>query len=281
MCSSSTWQWHVQGLVCWPLHLAMCSLTWLAGPDARHLGRYEPEGPIRAQRLLPMVQSVLWTIVFPLLHANKVFLSLSCRSCRFHRLHQQFLDKLSCPCGGVSTGAVLGQGYGCFYRCCGPDSAYRLEVPQLQLFNKVRLHSCRGAEFVPHGLADRRDSVAVHLVIDVPPGWWWSWRAENCGFHSCSSCLVVDMPGRCRRCSSCAVWTSLCSCSDEIQLLVLTAGLWGLIFWGPVHRYRAGSSVHRDTAPIIRCISCSGIDKDISATLRSAPPPPPEHEHSR
>ena len=35
-----------------------------------------------------MVQTVLWTIVFPLLHANEVFLSLSCRSCRFHRLHQ-------------------------------------------------------------------------------------------------------------------------------------------------------------------------------------------------
>ena len=32
------WQWHVQGLVCWPLHLAMCSLTW---------GRYEPEGLFR------------------------------------------------------------------------------------------------------------------------------------------------------------------------------------------------------------------------------------------
>ena len=27
---------------------------------------------------------------------------------------------------------------------------------------------CRGAEYVPYGLADHRDSVAVHLVIDVP-----------------------------------------------------------------------------------------------------------------
>ena len=41
------WQWHVQGLFCWPLHLAMCSLACLAGPDARHLGRYEPERLIR------------------------------------------------------------------------------------------------------------------------------------------------------------------------------------------------------------------------------------------
>ena len=29
---------HVQGLFCWPFHLAMCSLACLAGPDARHLG---------------------------------------------------------------------------------------------------------------------------------------------------------------------------------------------------------------------------------------------------
>ena len=39
----------------------------------------------------------------------------------------------------------------------------------------------------------------------------------------------------------------------------LTAAPWwswvdGWIFWGPVHRYRAGGRVHRDTAPIIRCI---------------------------
>ena len=87
-----------------------------------------------------------------------------------------------------------------------------------------RLHPCRGAEFVPHGLADHRDSVAVHLVIDVPvvlvvqpPGGGPDVQ-KNCGFHSCSSCLVVDMPvvahdrcWRCRRCSSCAGWTSLCS----------------------------------------------------------------------
>ena len=35
-----------------------------------------------------------------------------------------------------STGAVLGQGYG-VYRCCGPDSAYCLEVPQLQFITVV------------------------------------------------------------------------------------------------------------------------------------------------
>ena len=28
----------------------------------------------------------------------------------------------------------------------------------------------------------------------------------------------------------------------------------GLIFWGHVHMYRAGGRVHRDTAPITRCI---------------------------
>ena len=62
-------------------------------------------------------------------------------------------------------------------------------------------------------------------------------RAENCRFHSCSSCLVVDMPvvahdrsWRCRRCSSCAVWMSLCRRSDKFQLSVLTAGMRGRFF---------------------------------------------------
>ena len=40
------------------------------------------------------------------------------------------------PVCGDSTGAVLGQGYGDFDRCRGPDSAHRLEVPQLQLIFK-------------------------------------------------------------------------------------------------------------------------------------------------
>ena len=37
---------------------------------------------------------------------------------------------------GDSTGAVLGRGLGHYDRCRGPDSEYRLEVPQLQLIFK-------------------------------------------------------------------------------------------------------------------------------------------------
>ena len=64
--------------------------------------------------------------------------------------------------------------------------------------------------------------VAVHLAVDV---------------------LVVQL----RR-------SSLCCRSDKFQLLVLTAGMRGWLFWALAHRYRAGSRVHRDTAPILRCI---------------------------
>ena len=39
-------------------------------------------------------------------------------------------------CGGVFTGAVLEQVYCVVYRCCGPDNAFCLEDPQLQLFFK-------------------------------------------------------------------------------------------------------------------------------------------------
>ena len=77
------------------------------------------------------------------------------------------------------------------------------ESPQLQ-FLDGRGHSLRYAEADPHSpgcLADHRDfAVAVRggssmsllclscclLVV--------SRRAENCGFHSSSSCLVVYMP---------------------------------------------------------------------------------------
>ena len=51
---------------------------------------------------------------------------------------------------GDSTGAVLGRGYGHYDRCHGPDSANRLEVPQLQVIFKVVDSYC-GAEADPRG----------------------------------------------------------------------------------------------------------------------------------
>ena len=45
------------------------------------------------------------------------------------------------------------------------------------------------------------------------------------------------------------------------------------IYQGPVHRYRAGGRVHRDTAPIMRCISCVVMDKH--ASLHTGP----HHNH--
>ena len=61
------WQWHVQGSFCWYFTPRAVFLPWFSGPDARHHGRYEPEGqlcgemvvviPVVAQRLIPMVLS--------------------------------------------------------------------------------------------------------------------------------------------------------------------------------------------------------------------------------
>ena len=138
------WQWHVQGLVCWPFHLAMCSLAWLAGPDARHPGRYEPEGPVRAHRC-----SLSWRRSF--FPRSSLFFGPSCFPCCTR-------TRCSCPCpAGLAgfTSCTSSSWTSCrarvvafrqeqfldkvmvFYRCCGPDSAYRLEVPQLHFFNKV------------------------------------------------------------------------------------------------------------------------------------------------
>ena len=63
-----------------------------------------------------------------------------------------------------------------------------------------RRHPCHYAEADPHGPCDQEIPLLLDIVIDFPvvqvvqfPG-RWSRRAENCGFHSCSSCLVVYMP---------------------------------------------------------------------------------------
>ena len=95
-------------------------------------------------------------------------MSLSCRSCRFHRLHQQFLDKLSCRVVAFQQEQFLDKVMVFLQvpwsRQCIPSGGTAVAALQ-----QGRLHPCRGAEFVPHGLADHRDShVAVQMVVDVP-----------------------------------------------------------------------------------------------------------------
>ena len=48
-------------------------------------------------------------------------------------------------------------------------------------------------------------------------------------------------------------------CSDTVS---------GDFFKGPVHRYRAEGRVHRDTAPIIRCLTFGGMDRHVIKTHR-------------
>ena len=89
-------------------------------------------------------------------------------------------------CGGDFTGAVLGQGYGDFYRCRSPDSAYRLEMPQLQLIFKDVDFPVVAAEAFPWSrlLIIEIHPVAVHLVVNVP--------VVQLQGHRCSS-VVVDV----------------------------------------------------------------------------------------
>ena len=93
--------------------------------------------PVVAQRLSPMVQSVIMDKMVDALVMQVQFLDefVAPVWCRFHRCSSW---TIVVPVCGDATGAVLGQGYGDFDRCRGPDSAYRLEVPQLPLiFNVV------------------------------------------------------------------------------------------------------------------------------------------------
>ena len=100
------WQWHVQGLFCWPLHLAMCSLACLAGPDARHLGRYEPEGLIRVlhccsharcvQRQMPWLRGAV-NCGFSAVAAHVQGRRLPCRTAKAHPHDQAVQQTIVIP----------------------------------------------------------------------------------------------------------------------------------------------------------------------------------------
>ena len=83
-------------------------------------------------------------------------------------------------------------------------------------------------------------------------------------FRRCSLRRVVDVPVLQVVLDSCAVVKETVEISQLLLLRnrwlpVILAALRGgvgmkVFFKGPVHRYRAGGRVHRDTAPITRCI---------------------------
>ena len=161
------------------------------------------------------------------------------------------------------------------------------EIPQLQFIMVVVIPVISQRQ-IPMVLVTKEILLLLDKVIDVPVvqvvqlPMWWSRRAENCGFHSCSSCLVVDMPvvahdrsRRCRRCSSCAGWTSLCSCSGEIQLLVLTAGMWGRLF-GVLHTGTGPGAVSTGTRlPKLGAFVQWYRQRHFCYTWSAPPPPPP------
>ena len=73
-------------------------------------------------------------------------------------------------------------------------------------------------------------------------------RAENCGPRSCSSSI------RSRRlCWTTETGTHSATVHSSAAWMV-SPGQLRCSFWGPAHRCRAEGRVHRDTAPIIRCM---------------------------
>ena len=81
------------------LYTSRCSLTWLAGPDAQHLGRYEPEGLFRAlhccsharcvQRQVPWLRGAE-NCGFSAVAANLQGRRLPCRAAEAHPMIQLF-----------------------------------------------------------------------------------------------------------------------------------------------------------------------------------------------
>ena len=136
------------------------------------------------------------------------------------------------PCSEGRAGSLPCRGAeGSFH---GPDCSSDHSLPQL--LNTVadvpvvpfiagRHLPCRDAEVDPHGLVDHGDSAFAGGHGD---------RRPCCAGGASSTGAVVEMTG------------------ELTQLRAARELRWGF-FRGPVHRYRAGGRVHRDTAPIIRC----------------------------
>ena len=111
-------QWHVYGCFA-GFYLAMSSLPWCAGPDARHHGRYEPEGLFRS--LIPAVACAR-LVLLVILH---LALCVPCRQAQDARHRGRY---------GSPGGAVP---VVCNNRCLGLEVQKTAGSPQLQFINKV------------------------------------------------------------------------------------------------------------------------------------------------
>ena len=113
------WQWHVYGCFA-GFYLAMSSLPWCAGPDARRHGWYEPEGLFRA--LIPAVACAR-LVLLVILHLALCF--FPCRQAQDARHHGRY---------GSPGGAAL---VVCNNRCLGLEVQKTAGSPQLHFINKV------------------------------------------------------------------------------------------------------------------------------------------------
>ena len=138
-------------------------------------------------------------------------------------------------------------------------------VPQLQ-FIEGRQHpclhaeACRGTEAVSHGPGFSADhgysAVQVQQVPQVQ-----AVRRQSRS-HSCSSSYsCLDNVVACPLCATTYAWwfgvqktatVAQSQCPDTVRC--------------PVHRYRAGGRVHRDTLPTIRCVMFGGMDRHVIKT---------------
>ena len=143
----------MQGSFCWYFHLALSSLLWFAGPDARHHGRYQPEGLLRAHRRQWQLQGQRW---FYWLRYTSCVFPLACRHARDVRHHGRYGPEEHVFSWLLSTGTVLGRGY-------GPDNVNSLEVPLFRSFSSpkvvdIPVFSQRLFPTVQRLLSDQRDS---------------------------------------------------------------------------------------------------------------------------
>ena len=106
--------------------------------------------------------------------------------------------------------------------------------------------------------------------------WQWHGFCRFAGYDDFALCSL-------RRRQARGVFTG--AFAATVPAACFASWMWSRLFWGHVHRHRAGGHVHRDMTPIIRCIRAVVSTKTLllhlvrttttTTTLRLSLPAPP------
>ena len=104
-------------------------------------------------------------------------------------------------------------------------------------------------------------------------------RSPSRSHSRSSSYSCLDNVVACPLCATTYAWWFRVQKTATVPQLKCSDTVSCFFFLGPVHRYRAGGRVHRDTVPIVRCIYCwvwknTLVKLHVRTTTTTLPSPP-------